>query len=147
MWDRVCDALWRRLRSLFRAWSARLGCARAALGIPWDGPGMLLGLLGAGGGCREPELSHKPLAAAVLWEQPEMAQQRLGKLLPEWSPGSLTGGHLEPSPISVTECPWDATLRVWGSAAVPVPEPAQHLRHPKSMWEVMLQGCWAQQHL
>lgn len=102
-WGRVCGTGCspERAREPFQSLECQvpgLGCARAALGIPWDGPGMLLGLLGAGGGCREPELSHKPLAAAVLWEQPEMVQQRFGKLLPEQSPRSLTGGHFGAQP-------------------------------------------------
>lgn len=41
---------------------------------------LALDLLGAGIGCREPELSHKPSVSALLWEQPEMAQQRFGKV-------------------------------------------------------------------
>lgn len=68
----------------------------------WESLGMgsrvLPGLLGAGIGCREPELSHRPLLAAVLWEQPEVAQQRFGKVSPEWSPRSLAAGHFAAQP-------------------------------------------------
>lgn len=94
---------------LFRAGRAQvpgLGCGRAALSTPRLWVSSEQGLEQG----REPDLSHKPSVAAVLWEQPEMAQQRFGKVSPEWSPGSLTGGHLEPSPVSVTGTHWDVTL-------------------------------------
>lgn len=70
-----------------------LGCGRAPRASLGMGSRVLLGLLGAGIGCREPELSHRPLVAAVLWEQPEVAQQRFGKVSPEWSSRSLSGGR------------------------------------------------------
>lgn len=67
-----------------------LGCGRAALSCPclWVSSGQ--GLEQGG----DPELSHKPWVAAGLWEQPEMAQGRFGKVSTEWSPHWGTFGAL-----------------------------------------------------